>query len=263
MTPQEALIELLARTAAGNGAPAFVSDEELSRWPARAIVAMKSLKLLARVRPATCVVCPGCEQECVMPVHSLARADGAPVAFVVCDKRNDINRVPVSAGRLKQWQCDGQAVVAFVATSLGLRRSSQRAIVGGSSNVGMVSGSKRTQMLSLRVDGNEWSLVAGSSALLLADVIDYANGVYTLDAVAVGRLADSSTSVDPRHTPRSARRENRKLETRARHQGWRKAYRELRKRRPDMSDVWYSQQLAKQDVAAGASAETIRKQIRK
>ena len=38
---------------------------------------------------------------------------------------------------------------------------------------------------------------------------------------------------------------------------------DLRKQRPNMSDVWYSQQIAKQDIAAGRDAETIRKHMKK
>jgi hypothetical protein len=45
---------------------------------------------------------------------------------------------------------------------------------------------------------------------------------------------------------------------------WRKAYRRLRKQRPDMTGVWYSQQIAKQqEIAAGRNAETIRKHMKK
>jgi hypothetical protein len=59
MTPQAALIELLARVGARNGAAVFISAEELSEWPAAAVAAMKSKKLLAKARPAVSVVCPG------------------------------------------------------------------------------------------------------------------------------------------------------------------------------------------------------------
>src|SRR3981081_3455729 len=114
MTPQATLIELLARLGAVNGAAVLVSDEELSQWPAAAVAAMKSQKLLARARPASSVVCPGCERACVMPVHTLPRASGTAASFIVCDKRSDINRVPVSPDRLMQWRCDSDAVCGFI-----------------------------------------------------------------------------------------------------------------------------------------------------
>ena len=60
----------------------------------------------------------------------------------------------------------------------------------------------------------------------------------------------------------NARREAGKLETKALHERWRKEYRALKKRRPEMSDVWYSQQIAKMGSAEGRSAETIRKHMK-
>ena len=93
MTPHDALIELLARVGARNGAEVLVSAEELSQWPAAAVAAMKSQKLLAQARPTSTVVCPGCERECVMPVHTLPAGPRDPASFIVCDKRSDINRV--------------------------------------------------------------------------------------------------------------------------------------------------------------------------
>jgi len=60
---------------------------------------------------------------------------------------------------------------------------------------------------------------------------------------------------------KSVRREARKLDTQAVHEGWRREYRKLKNKRPGMSDVWYSQQIAKLAMAAGRSAETIRKHM--
>ena len=57
-----------------------------------------------------------------MPVHFPTGA-GAQASFIVCDKRSDINRVMVPAGRLIQWQCSAALVCEFVAAVLGLRRS--------------------------------------------------------------------------------------------------------------------------------------------
>ncbi len=73
---------------------------------------------------------------------------------------------------------------------------------------------------------------------------------------------DSAKTADPRYTPSTARREARKLDTQARYESWRAAYRTLKKRRPKMSDVWYAQKIAGQEVAAGFTAGTIRKHMK-
>jgi hypothetical protein len=226
------------------------------------VAAMKSQKLLARARPASSVVCPGCERECVMPVHTLPAGPRGPASFIVCDKRDDINRVSVSADRLMQWRCDADAVCGFIAASLGLRRSDKHPAEAGLLNVGMASGDKRNQMLSLRVDG-ELALVAGNNAVPLAELVSYRQGAYSVAVAMIRQLIDSATAADPRYTPSDATREARKLNTQAMYEDWRKAYRDLKKQRPNMSGVWYSKQIAKQDIAAGRSAETIRKHMRK
>ena len=113
MTPLEALLELLDRVGASRDAAALVSVEELSRWPADAVRELKAKKLLQRASPAISVVCPGCEQECVMPVHTPHALAGVAASFVVCDKRDDINRVAVSVERLRQWRCCAETVGAF------------------------------------------------------------------------------------------------------------------------------------------------------
>lgn len=104
MTPLEGLLELLARVGANGGAAALVSEEELSRWPAKAVRELKSQKLLVKASPPVSVVCPGCEQECIMPVYTPPAGTRPAVSFVVCDKRDDINRVTVPAERLRQWR---------------------------------------------------------------------------------------------------------------------------------------------------------------
>ena len=240
----------------------FVSAEELSQWPAAAVAAMKSQKLLARARPAVSVVCPGCERECVMPVHTLPAGPRGPASFIVCDKRDDINRVSVSADRLMQWRCDADAVCGFIAVSLGLRRTDQHPADAGLLNIGMASGDKRSQMLNLRVDG-ELALVSANNAVPLAELVDYSDGEYSVDGNMIRQLVDSATTANPRYTPSNARREMRKLRTQTMYEDWQKAYRDLTKRCRNMSDVWYSQRIEKMDIANGRNAETIRKHMKK
>ncbi len=262
MMPQAALIELLARVGARNGAAVLVSAEELSQWPAAAVAAMKSQKLLAKARPASSVVCPGCERECVMPVHTLPAGPRGTASFVVCDKRDDINRVSVSADRLMQWRCDADAVCGFIAASLGLRRSNQHPADARFLNIGMASGDKRSQMLSLKTDV-ALALVVGNGAVPLAELVGFRNGEYSVAAAMIRELVDSATTADHRYTPSNARRAARKLDTQAMYEGWRKAYRDLKKQHRNMSGVWYSRKIAKMDIANGRRADTIYKHMKK
>ena len=180
----------------------------------------------------------------------------------VCDKRSDINRVPVAAGRLMQWRCDVDALCGFVATSLRLRRSDQQSADAGVLNIGVASGDKRSQMLSLRADG-ELALVAGNNALPLTDLIDYRSGEYSLNAEMTRQLVDSATTADNRHTPSNVKREASKLDTQAMYERWRKAYGALKKKHPKKPDAWCAQQIANTETANGRDAETIRKQMTK
>ena len=262
MTPQDALIELLRRVGASQGATVHVNDDELSQWPADAVKAMKSQRLIVKASPAASTICSGCERDCVMPVHTLPPKAGAPSSFIVCDKRSDINRVPVPTERLNQWQCGGDTVCGFVAASLGLRRSDKKTASAGLWEIGIASGDKRSQMLCLRGNG-VLTLVAGNNILPLVELIEYHDGTYSLDGAMLCRLVDAATTVDNRYTPSNARREASKLDTQDIYASWRKAYRDLKKRRPNRSDIWCSKQIAKMDIAQDRNAETIRKQMKK
>lgn len=258
----DAILELLARVGASNGAGVLVSEEELSDWPEAAVHAMKSQKLLVKASPSASVVCPGCEQESVMPVYTLTHPTRSPASFVVCDKRDDINRVPVAARRLGQWRCGAEAVSAFVARSLGLRPESQHKTGDGLRELGLVKGKKRSQMVCLRANG-VLELAAGNNAVPLAEVVRSGKEVYSVDGAVIRQLVDTATTADTRYTRSNARREARKLETQDLHECWRKEYRALKKRRPEMSDVWYAQQIAKTNVGNGRSAETIRRHLKR
>jgi hypothetical protein len=260
MTPLDAILELLARLGASNGTAIFVNEEELSHWPATAVKAMKAQKLLLKARPALSVMCPGCEEECVMPVHTLAAGSCGPTSFTVCDNRDDINRVLVAAGRLTQWRFDKESLCGFVTKNLNLRCSGSPSTGAAVCQIGIATGNKRQQMLCLKADG-DLVLVAGNNSVPFSELIDYQNSRYCLDQAMTRHLVDSASTADSRYTPTTARRETRKLDTQKMYEGWRKAYRDMRKSRPKMSDVWYSLQIAKRDIGRGRDADTIRKHM--
>ena len=69
--------------------------------------------------------------------------------------------------------------------------------------------------------------------------------------------------VDPRYIRSDVKREARKLDTQAMYKEWQKEFRSLLRKRPDMSDVRCSRQIAKMRIAQGRHAETIRKKMKK
>ena len=260
MTPRDAGVELVARVGARGGEAVRIRETDLRHWPMEALSALRTQRLLVRARPAATVVCPGCEADCVMPVQTIRARPYRAAMFIVCDKRSDINRVALAATHVRQWTCDGEAIARFVAAQLDLRRSRHGADAFGMWPLGLAAGERRRQMLGLRTHG-EVALVVADTAVPLADLIDFDDGAYTLDTAAIRHLVDKATTADPRYTPNQARRQARRLDTQARYARWQKAYRALRKRRPHMSNMWYARQIARQDVAGGCQAETIRKHL--
>ena len=105
--------------------------------------------------------------------------------------------------------------------------------------------------------------MAGNNAVPLAEVVRYGTEGYSVDGEAIRQLVDAATTGDSRYTPSNVRREARKLETQSLHESWQKEYRALKKRHPGMSDVWYSQRIAKMEIAQGLNAETIRKHMKR
>ena len=189
MTPLEALLELLERVGASRDAAALVSEEELSRWPAEAVRELKAKKLLQRASPAVSVVCPGCEQECVMPVHTPHAGAGTAASFVVCDKRDDINRVAVSAERLRQWRASAAPIADLITGLLGLRSQDAGAISSGRWEIGMLKGHKHSSHIVLIADGQLILCVAGHK-VALADVLTLDGDSFKLDKQTLIRFVD-------------------------------------------------------------------------
>lgn len=189
MTPGTVLGELLGRVGAQQGAAVTMSVHELGDWPGAAVAAMKSQGLLTKARPAASAVCPGCERECVMPVHVLTNNAREPEAFIVCDKRSDINRVPVPVSCLEQWQASGDSIAALLAGLLGLHRSGASGTDAARWEVGMLKGTKHSSHLVLVADGKLILSLAGHS-VPLADVLAFEGDAFKVDRRALTRLVD-------------------------------------------------------------------------
>lgn len=190
MKPDAALVELLARMGASRGMPVYFGSQELREWPPNTVAVMKEQKLLARSRPASSVVCPGCEQECVMPVHVIPTDSVAARAFVICDKRSDINRVELFISDLEQWQVSGDSVADCVARLLGVTRPGGSAADGGRWEVGTFKGTKQSGHLVLIADG-ELKLMLSGHSIALADALNLTDGGIAIDKRILRRCVDN------------------------------------------------------------------------
>ena len=56
-----------------------------------------------------------------MPVEIIPVATGAPAGFVVCDKRDDTNRVAIPGDQLVQWRTNAITIGRFIAEDLSIR----------------------------------------------------------------------------------------------------------------------------------------------
>jgi hypothetical protein len=266
--PETVLIDLGARLCISPNRNLRIDTRELARCAGKAVKALKTQKILRKARPARSTVCPGCERQCRMPVHRESKQPrqatgmkGSAVPFILCDKRGDINRVPVSTDRLTHWQTDADSLVRFVAGALSLSGCGQRPEKRDELEDGMVCGRSRGRVVGMRMD-DELKFVAGSSELAFSEVLRFREDRYGLEETRIRRWLDAAGEEAPYSASR-IRNEARKLDTRKRDRAWQKAYRSLKREKPGRPDVWYARQIARSGLGGGLSAETIRKRMKK
>ena len=102
------LPDLLGRLQA-RGNSLLIGYDEAKSWPDGTLAVFTRAEIITAASLAKTVICDGCEEECLMPAHTIP--GNHPRAFIVCDKRDDTERVPVALERLMQWQMSGAAVV--------------------------------------------------------------------------------------------------------------------------------------------------------
>ena len=190
MNPGDVLSTLLDRVAASGGGAAYFSAQELAEWPASTLARMKEIGLLVPSTPAASVVCPGCEEECAMPVEmATAAAAGTLRFFVVCDRRDDTSRVPVPQVQLEQWQCSPRLLADGVAKLVGLRRS-LRDDDPRRLDLGVLKGTQAAAHVVLHVDSALTLHIAGH-VLPLGDVLAWADRGMTVERRALVRCVDN------------------------------------------------------------------------
>ncbi|MBK1720314.1 hypothetical protein [Thiocystis violacea] len=190
MRSQDVLRVLLDRLGATDGAAILISEQELAQWPAGAIAALRSLGLLVKASPASSVVCPGCEDECSMPVHLVQYPTGR-AAFIVCDRRSDISRVPVPTDQLEQWQTSAALFAERLTRLLGLCPPGVPDTLATTRwEIGLFKGRQHSSHLVLTSAEGSLKLTLAGHSVALGDVLFLEDGGFEVDRRALTRLVD-------------------------------------------------------------------------
>jgi hypothetical protein len=104
MSADTLLASLRGRFAGNKSGRITINADEIAEWPRGLFEQLREAKLLTQTEPAQSLECRGCEEACFMPVNIIAAEGTRPArAFIACDKRSDVGRVPVEFSRLAQW----------------------------------------------------------------------------------------------------------------------------------------------------------------
>ncbi len=261
MTLDDALKDIIQSLGSADGG-GIISWNDVQYWPKGALDIFLKAGLLKPTMSAQSVECPGCEDNCFMPVHALPAEHGRPArAFIACDRRDDIGRIKITQAQLQQCQITGMQAAIWIAGILGMKGKPGKKKTKGVIRLGVLRESIRQSPLEMDTT-TPVSLMSSGHSLLLTDVIYSEGGQLQIDRDIILALVDREPSeAADSYNPSTARREANKLGTQEMYKSWNKAYRESKKERPGMSKVWYSQQIAKMPIAKGKSPDTIRKQI--
>lgn len=192
-TPLAAFDELLARLTASSGGAVYLDEQELEGWPAALLHELKASQMLGKASPATSTLCPGCERACAMPVEVLSRRDDAVAAFVVCDKRIDINRVEVQVSALTRWKATGESLANALARLLQLDPRPQHADTPGRWHLGTLIGKRHKDRLVLHAGDAGLTLAVAGHAVAIGDLLSIASKGLHIDRTHLTRLVDQPT----------------------------------------------------------------------
>lgn len=243
----------------GNGTIAW---EQVREWPEGAVQIFQDAGWIKPTAPAKTVVCPGCEESCFMPVHVSPAMQGQPVrAYVACDRREDMGRIPIPSEMFQQWQVTENQVAQWLARELGFRGKPKKDKTTRIIQIGEVQGKKQSGKLEL-VNMEPISLKTSGHSLPLIEAVYFQGNELQVNKKAIVKNIDRPPPTD-RYKPSIARREAGKLNTVARNKNWHKIYLKLKRDHPEKSDNWCALQIAKMPKYKSSNSETIRRNMKK
>jgi hypothetical protein len=86
---------------------------------------------------ASSIVCQGCEQACLMPFESHETGAGIST-FVVCDKPQDLGRIPIDSRRLDRWSVNLETIAKCLSSLLVMTTNTTFPVPEGLASLGRV-----------------------------------------------------------------------------------------------------------------------------
>ena len=182
---------LLRQLAAVDDDKFLISHEERVEVPDDVWATMAQLKIVQQAQHAKSVICDGCEENCVRPVHIYPANVKSPArAFVVCDVREDVGRVNVDFERLNQWQVSEQQLAEMVRDLLGNTQSMAKD--NALWRLGMVNGGTHKSQVSLKFDREALVLASGHSVQLM-ELLSIDKNTLKIDLKKIKKMVNEPT----------------------------------------------------------------------
>lgn len=174
----------------GEPGNSVIGWEQVRYWPSGAIEIFRKAGWLNATTRAETVECPGCEENCFMPVNMRLAPPGQIAAvFIACDKRSEMGNVSIPPLRLQQWQLAPAQIAIWISTALKLRSKPEKDAASATFKLGTLQGKER--LAELYLDLNEpVSLKASGHTLPLNEITFVADGQPGIDRTAILAMVD-------------------------------------------------------------------------
>ena len=173
----------------GNGTIAW---EQVREWPEGAVQIFQDAGWIKFTASAKSVVCPGCEENCFMPVHVSPAMQGQPVrAYVACDRRDDMGRIPIPSEMLQQWQITPYQLACWIHKTLGLKGQPKQNPKAMTIRIGTLQGRKVLGDLYLGTTP-PISFQASENSIPFGEVTYMKRQQPSIEVLALKRLVDLS-----------------------------------------------------------------------
>jgi hypothetical protein len=218
MTESELLEQIVERLALSEVGAEIFGTIDARQWPDGALASLVKAKVFRPAQPAQVIECDGCEKSCFKPVHIRPEERArAPYAFIACDESEDMGRIPVELGRLKQWQITGETLAGAVVGLLGLSKPPVAEGAGKRWTLGLIKGTESKGAVTLSIQNGAVLILAGQRVPLTQVLTLDSRGLkaekaallraLSGDAPSAWRKQQAKAAADARHSKRGGSRD--------------------------------------------------------